>query len=628
MKNLLSFILLIISLPSFFTSAENFTLSFPQDLAVGSNSSNLAKRDERLFLHGGMKVKGISWFENIPYERDCTLSFPVVHKDGEKGFLTSYLCSSGDGDIFVGEVVVGSANWPFNLLTDSGLDYAFVKIYNDYWSDEISRKIDYSHCSSTGRGIVDVDEPLPIIPTPNQPLSVRDKVYAHGGGSGMVQGVILELDVKIRTIRMGGGTEPPFYLYDVTKIQMNRKYLPGDLGTPVYTPLPVPDSNQIIASPVGQVVEAVGDSSQENVWYYIPLDRILKDSELRIASGDLSYLLPPEPNNKELAELNNNVSPSDNSAIESNVSEINLVSRQPGHQVLLTHAGVKMWVSANLVSRDENAAKKCTLGFAIRKIRGNDQFDHGFLTLASCAHSNNLVVRPKTGIVFYAHPPLEPIPGEGPKVTFGTIGRFQYNRLLGRNFAIVELHPNDAFHTFWDDNISADMPVTRGYADVIARQFVPDIGHEVCWWGGYSEHLCGTVVDTRAILTILNPWRWPIYVRVVIPLIIDGIPIPLELQWDPEENFRDLIKVRVNGIPRGYSDLDETDRGAPVYYPYYNGHGRGRQIVQVKPVGILFGYNPEESADRSRCEFYMYCVSMEKILFSLGDEYELIGENG
>jgi len=72
-----------------------------------------------------------------------------------------------------------------------------VEPNSDYWSDEISRKVDYSHCAKSGRGIVDIDEPLPILPTPSQPLSVGDKVYAHGGDSGTVHGVILETGVKI-----------------------------------------------------------------------------------------------------------------------------------------------------------------------------------------------------------------------------------------------------------------------------------------------------------------------------------------------------------------------------------------------------------------------------------------------
>ncbi|CAI2202097.1 19169_t:CDS:2, partial [Funneliformis geosporum] len=84
----------------------------------------------------------------------------------------------------------------------------------------VSRKVDYSHCASSGRGIVDVDEPLPIIPTPSQNLSVGDKVYTHGG--------------------------------DSVKVQMSKIYSGSCLGAPVYIPLPVPDSDQLVASPVGQ----------------------------------------------------------------------------------------------------------------------------------------------------------------------------------------------------------------------------------------------------------------------------------------------------------------------------------------------------------------------------------------
>ena len=42
-------------------------------------------------------------------------------------------------------------------------------------------------------------------------------------------------------------------------MQMEKPYSFGDLGAPVYISLQVPDSDQFVASPVGQVVEAVGE---------------------------------------------------------------------------------------------------------------------------------------------------------------------------------------------------------------------------------------------------------------------------------------------------------------------------------------------------------------------------------
>ena len=46
---------------------------------------------------------------------------------------------------------------------------------------------------------------------------------------------------------------------------MEKPYSFGDLGAPVYIPLSVPYSDQFVASPVGQVVEAVGNSSEKNI---------------------------------------------------------------------------------------------------------------------------------------------------------------------------------------------------------------------------------------------------------------------------------------------------------------------------------------------------------------------------
>ncbi|CAI2199640.1 14050_t:CDS:2, partial [Funneliformis geosporum] len=183
------------------------------ELKMGQNSSEIVKPD------------------NLPDQRDCTLSFPVYRtEDKTLGFLTSYLCARDS--IFVNGDDAGSADQLYNLLSDPGLDYTFV--------------------------VPTSDEPLPIIPTPSQNLSVGDKVYTHGGDSGMTQGVILETGVKI------------------IKVQMSKIYSGSCLGAPVYIPLPVPDS-----------------------------DQILDDSKLIIASGDLSYLLPPnntESSNDSLAD--------------------------------------------------------------------------------------------------------------------------------------------------------------------------------------------------------------------------------------------------------------------------------------------------------------------------------------
>lgn len=50
--------------------------------------------------------------------------------------------------------------------------------------------------------------------------------------------------------------------------------------------------------------------------------------------------------------------------------------------------------------------------------------------------------------------------------------------------------------------------------------------------------------------------------------------------------------------PRG-GDNTMNDLGSPVYFPYYDGHGRGRIISRVQPVGILFHYDFEEGEYRN-----------------------------
>jgi len=122
-------------------------------------------------------------------------------------------------------------------------------------SDDNSNQIIYSHCAKSGRGIVEVDELLPIIPTPNPSLSVGDKVYAHGGARGMVNGEVLATGVTITVTRPGSCGKESAELHEVVKVKMNKSYYSGDLGAPVYIPLQIPGSTQMIASPVGQVVE-------------------------------------------------------------------------------------------------------------------------------------------------------------------------------------------------------------------------------------------------------------------------------------------------------------------------------------------------------------------------------------
>jgi hypothetical protein len=254
MNNLLK-IFFIINLFSSTTSAvNNSSLPLSTDLKTGQNVSEIVKREGAINVQGGSRILGFS--RGLNCQRPCTISFPVSINNDKKGFLVSFICV--ENSVFADNgrsVLIGHVEGAYNYKPELGLEYAHISIHPDFWSDDISHKIPYSHCAKSGRGIVDVDEPLPILPTPNPPLSVGDKVYARGGVSGMVNGVVLATGVTITVDRPGSCGSETEQFHDVVKVKMDKPYAPGNLGSPVYIPLPVPDSNQMIASPVGMVVE-------------------------------------------------------------------------------------------------------------------------------------------------------------------------------------------------------------------------------------------------------------------------------------------------------------------------------------------------------------------------------------
>ena len=69
-------------------------------------------------------------------------------------------------------------------------------------------------------------------------------------------------------------------------------YDKGYLGAPVYIAARIPFATEIIAAPVGQVVETWGQykgfNRHKKIWYYIPIDRILQDSGAELLLGDFS----------------------------------------------------------------------------------------------------------------------------------------------------------------------------------------------------------------------------------------------------------------------------------------------------------------------------------------------------
>jgi hypothetical protein len=260
MNNLLKLFLIINLVSSATSSVNNFTLSLPEtELQMGQNSSELVERDKSISVYGGMKFLGITIMKGSTCETLCTFSFPVSNGN-EKGFLTSNLCVSNTAFSTDG-IEIGSVQ-SHKFEAKRGLDYAFVVIEDKYWSDEISSKVDYYQCATSTSGrIYEIEEPLSIIPAPNQPLSVGDTVYVHGGDSDTVHGKILATDVKIGLGVPGTCGKRWVNDFKAIKMEMNKDFEISFIGAPVYLVVQVPGSNQMIASPVGQVVRGVGPSS-------------------------------------------------------------------------------------------------------------------------------------------------------------------------------------------------------------------------------------------------------------------------------------------------------------------------------------------------------------------------------
>jgi len=562
------------------------------DLAVGEEKESIS-------VYGGMKVQGYSPSGRELCQRPCTLSFPVS-LNNNKGFLTSYVCAISS--VFVTEphsTHVGQVDI-IGYKPELGLEYSFVRVYSPYLSDDISHKVDYSHCA-------EIEQFLPIIPTPSQPLSVGDKVHAYGGSDRMVIGEILETGVTITITKPGSCGKETAELHDVVKVKMNKGYYSGDLGAPVYIPLQVPDSTQMIASPVGQVVEVHNWKAGDNTWYYIPLDRILKDSGLKLDIGDLSSLLPKpdKPNNENL----NNVPLTDNLTMSSNGSEV-VPNHLEKRRFWWARPSYMIWFSPHRVEWREDA-QPCNLGFPVRRVEregggGHRPFKYGFLTLGSCL---------STDIINNRNAVFNP--------SFGSLDRFMvgyadtsdlvYSWAYGLNFAVIKLLADvNGNSRFWNDEISTQIPIPEGdrgnsYGSISDQIYRPNVGSRVCASVTHFEFACGTVTNLHESRAELNPWVWAAIVRNAYT----GNP--------REDYWENLIKVRLDEIPRG--NTFKKVRGSPVYYIE-----RNNDINIVRPVGILVGYRGgTEQDERDRCVpvYYMLCVSIDAILTRY-PEYQII----
>lgn len=301
-----------------------------------------------------------------------------------------------------------------------------------------------------------------------------------------------------------------------------------------------------------------------------------------------------------LTDASNNVSLADNLRLGSNASEI--TPRQEPQEVY-TYGGFEVWFSSDSTRFIERTAKRCTLGFPVKKVRGRNPFDHGFLTLGGCQ-----VNRGGTNGVFRIQPSLLD-PNVREIIRLGTSGSTLYHQDSGLNFNIVRLLPNNAQYLFWSDAISASVKIPFGFADVIAQRYIPNAGTPVCFSGSYSSHVCGTVTDPETITTTINPWRWRDYMR--------------NFNLNPTDYFQGLIRVQLDNIPQAWTDGVDYDRGSPVYFPIRDNVG---QIIRVQPVGILMEITQEARVNEGACEirYYAYCVSIDKILDN-NQELELIG---
>jgi hypothetical protein len=303
----------------------------------------------------------------------------------------------------------------------------------------------------------------------------------------------------------------------------------------------------------------------------------------------------------------NNTSFSDNSEIEQNTSKVAIVPRQPNQpRALYGVAGNPIWVSSDGQQFTGNS-KRCTLGFAIRN-HGTRQFiTHGFLTLGNCVHNR----RVDSNGVFSYHASQQD-PGQIEAVRIGIVAPLDFTQgRFGLNYAFVRLRPNSDQEIFWDDDTSTLIPIRGGFANVVNNYFVPSRNDRVCYYGGYSGHVCGWVVNPSTPLVRFSPWTREVSFR--------GFNFRLPLEF-----FLDLIKVRPDVIPIAMTDRVEHDSGAPVYSPII---GDNRQITAARPVGILLGYNAEYEDTGTRCELvrYMYCVSLARIFLDNNPDLRLIG---
>jgi len=97
---------------------------------------------------------------------------------------------------------------------------------------------------------------LPLTASTKPPV-VGVNVCVFGGvNKEMTCGAIVQFGVEINVLKPGTrGKEEFEHFYHTVKVEMIDEYESGYNGAPVYVPARIPFATEIIAAPVGQVVE-------------------------------------------------------------------------------------------------------------------------------------------------------------------------------------------------------------------------------------------------------------------------------------------------------------------------------------------------------------------------------------
>ena len=253
-----------------------------------------------------------------------------------------------------------------------------------------------------------------------------------------------------------------------------------------------------------------------------------------------------------------------NLPMETNTSAPKLQKRQD----ILLHSG---FIAGFRNSQRPTAKiRTCTLGFAVKKTRGmgGGFFDHGYLTLSSC-----LAGDPRSGGIANVFIDAD---GRGTQLKVGksTGSSAKYLPEASLNYAIVKVFPE-----FWSLERSMNIPVRD---DPKTLRIVP-VGHsqnpnpenhgEICFWGGYSHHVCGAIVTLSAQITRPRPW---------------GQRNLLGQHLHDMNYFSNMGVVTLPAFTKAQRDnTHPADWGSPVYIPERDANNR---IIRAYPTGLLDGY--------------------------------------